>query len=307
VKDNKNFLEVNSAQPLKFKSLANLIASALHPNSTDSTARAATQSKFDIELREAVKNKRLDVYNYQVSEKLVSPSDDELLTAKIFPETPKLKAFVARCGLELRYIEDGNGPELWTLKNAAQAIQKQEEWHDGVRDSFLKKLIKAASDGSLIVRDPHDDFPYRPSTVREFHDLVTPDDLDAWFVMQGRNLRFPRPPKLEVLAAQQLIGSELGSAPTSTLPIQRTKAWTLKTSITRFPGYRHALYEFLKAEHVAEKPLPKARDVLNAWVVKSPLDIQVMTDGIKYNDCEGNPKEANLKNINMTIAGLLEK
>jgi hypothetical protein len=141
------------------------MASALHPNSTDSTARATAQSKFDTELRTAVKSKQIDVYNYQVSEKLVSPSDDELLTAKVFPEQLKLRTFVERCGLELRYIEHGNGPELWTLENAAKAIQKREEWQDGVLDSFLKKLIKAASDGALIVRDPHDDLPYRPSTV----------------------------------------------------------------------------------------------------------------------------------------------
>jgi hypothetical protein len=307
VKDSNKFLEINSAQLLKFQSLASLMASALHPNSTDSTARAATQTRFDIELREAVKNKQLDVYNYQVSEKLVSPSDDELLTAKVFPEQLKLRSFLARCGLELRYIEHGNGPELWTLENAARAIQKQEEWHDGARDSFLKKLMKAAKDCALIVRDPHDDLPYRPSTVREYNDLVTADDLDAWFVKQGVNLRFPRPPKLEIQAAQQSTVGAPGSASASTQPIQRTDMWKLKTTVQRYSGYRLPLYRFLKAEFAQGKPCPKARDVLEEWGRNCPIDIQVMPDGLKYNNAKGESKEADLKAIQQAIKNLLDE
>lgn len=90
------------------------------------------------------------------------------------------------------------------------------------------------------------------------------------------------------------------------VPDQDGPGWSLKTSIKRAPGYRWPLFQTLKAAHVAGKPCPKARDVLDTWTMKPPPDVQVMPDGVKYNDGLGKPKEANLKAIQQAIKNLLE-
>ncbi len=89
-------------------------------------------------------------------------------------------------------------------------------------------------------------------------------------------------------------------------PAKAVPNWSLKTSIKRAPGYRWPLYQVLKAAHTAGQPCPKARDVLDAWKQSPPSDVLVMTDGVKYNDGLGNPKEANLKAIQQAIKGLLK-
>lgn len=79
--------------------------------------------------------------------------------------------------------------------------------------------------------------------------------------------------------------------------------WGLK-SFERLLGYRWELYKVLSAAHRAGKSRPKARDVLEVWKLNPPADVQVMPDGVKYNDRAGNPREANLKAIQQAIKGL---
>lgn len=83
--------------------------------------------------------------------------------------------------------------------------------------------------------------------------------------------------------------------------------WCPIDSIKRAPGYRWPLYQILKAAHIAGKPCPKARDVLEAWRSNPPSDIEVMSDGVKYNDGVGTRKEANLRAMQQSINGLLKK
>ncbi len=82
--------------------------------------------------------------------------------------------------------------------------------------------------------------------------------------------------------------------------------WSLKTSIERAPGYRWPLYQALKTAYIAGQPCPKARDVLDTWKLNPPPDVQVMPDGVKYDDGLGNQKEANLKAIQQAIKNLLK-
>lgn len=81
--------------------------------------------------------------------------------------------------------------------------------------------------------------------------------------------------------------------------------WKPKLSIERAPGYRWPLYQLLKTAHAAGGSCPKPREVLEIWKFNPPLDIEVMTDGVKYNDGLGNQREANLKAIGQAIKGLL--
>ncbi|WPC65679.1 hypothetical protein SBP18_14425 [Rhodoferax ferrireducens] len=89
-------------------------------------------------------------------------------------------------------------------------------------------------------------------------------------------------------------------------PAKAGPGWSLKTSLERAPGYRWPLYQVLKAAHIAGQPCPHARNVLDTWAINPPLDLQVMPDGVKYNDALGNPKEANLKAIQQAIKGLMK-
>ena len=89
-------------------------------------------------------------------------------------------------------------------------------------------------------------------------------------------------------------------------PDKAGPGWNLKTSIDRAPGYRWPLYQFLKAAHIAGQPIPKAREVLDAWALKPPPNVQVMSDGIKYDNGLGKTKEANLRAMQQAIKGLLK-
>jgi hypothetical protein len=180
VKDSKKYLDISLGQMWKVASLPGLMASALHPNCTDMPARAALQSKFDKALRTAVKAGQIKVCNPQSLETIQSPSEDELLGAKVMPEQFLLRQFFERHGLEQRMTEDGNGPKYWTLENAAKAIQIQEEWHDGSRATLLKQLIIAALDGTLKVRHPHTNMAYVPTAESGYNSLVMPADVNVW-------------------------------------------------------------------------------------------------------------------------------
>jgi hypothetical protein len=170
---------------------------------------------------------------------------------------------------------------------------------------LLISLREAASDKKLVLSDPDTGgTPLAPNAqILLWNHWVSPQAVNAllasWKVTY--QLEWPRPWRLPATE------NALSNVQSSAIPVQRATAWRLKTSIKRFPGYRQALYAFLKVEHVAGKPIPKARDVLSAWQSASPPEIQVMTDGVKYNDGKGNLKEADLKAIQQAIVRLVDK
>jgi hypothetical protein len=76
----------------------------------------------------------------------------------------------------------------------------------------------------------------------------------------------------------------------------------------RFPGYRKPLYDLLKTANIAGEPRPTARDVLDRWKHKPPPDVpEVMSDGLKYFDANGDTKTADLKAIQQAIKNLTIK
>ena len=77
--------------------------------------------------------------------------------------------------------------------------------------------------------------------------------------------------------------------------------WRL-TEPKRYQGYGKPLYDLLKATHIAGQPRPKPRDVLDAWKKNRPPEVtEVMVDGIKYYDANGNTKTADLGAIRAAI------
>lgn len=77
--------------------------------------------------------------------------------------------------------------------------------------------------------------------------------------------------------------------------------WIL-TMPKRFPGYSKPLYDYLKAAHVASKPCPTVRNVLDDWKVNKPVDVaKVVSDGLHYFDANGDTKLADLAAIRKAI------
>lgn len=189
----------------------------------------------------------------------------------------------------------------YTIAEIATILAKE---NGLVEMKLLARLQEAANEKKLVVNDPDTGgTPIAPNAqILLWSHWVSPKTVNELLASWGvtYQLQWPRPWSLSA------IEKGLNNAQNSAQPIQRSTAWKLKTSIKRFPGYRQALYEYLEAAHVAGQPLPKARGVLNAWKNTLPPDIQVMTDGVKYNDGKGNLKEANLKAIQQAIKGLLD-
>ena len=78
----------------------------------------------------------------------------------------------------------------FTLAEAAHGIAAQEGWHQGAESTLLAQMEQAVHEGQLKVIHPHTNLPYKPETVRNFYELVTPATLDAWFKNQQVTLRW---------------------------------------------------------------------------------------------------------------------
>lgn len=81
----------------------------------------------------------------------------------------------------------------FTVEEAAQALGEQEGMHGGARQTLLARMMEAARDGNLTVRDPHTDLPFRPAEVHGYYELVTPADVNAWLAGCGVGYRWSVP------------------------------------------------------------------------------------------------------------------
>lgn len=81
--------------------------------------------------------------------------------------------------------------------------------------------------------------------------------------------------------------------------------WSIKTSILRAAGYRWSLLQVLKAAHADGKPCPKAREVLDIWRINPPLELQILTDSVRYDTGTGKRREADFRAIQQAIRNLL--
>ena len=78
-------------------------------------------------------------------------------------------------------------------------------------------------------------------------------------------------------------------------------AWTVNKS-QRERGYNVPLHRLLAAANKEGKPRPTARDVVEAWRINRPAEIEkVLNDGIDYYDTKGNAKPADLEAIRKAI------
>ena len=182
------WLAVEESKTVRFSELAHLMAKAMHPGDDELMSYAAARINLETELKQAVKDGALTVRNAAGLGRHTFAHGDALQRAVMLPQD--LRPFLAERGIELRLTPHGNGPDLWTLENAAAAIAEQEQWHDGARGSLESALLEAASSRALVVRNPHTDLPKTDGDVRAFYELVTPSDVKAWLEKQDAPYRW---------------------------------------------------------------------------------------------------------------------
>ena len=209
------WLAVEESKTVRFSELAHLMAKAMHPGDDELMSYAAARINLETELKQAVKDGALTVRNASGLGPHTFAHGDALQRAVMLPQD--LRPFLAERGIELRLTPHGNGPDLWTLENAAAAIAEQEQWHDGARGSLENALLEAASSRALVVRHPHTDLPKTDGDVRAFYELVTPSDVNAWLEKQGAPYRWS-------VARPEMKPEPQAATPAPAKPLQRGSA-----------------------------------------------------------------------------------
>lgn len=173
----KYWLAVEDGQLVRFSDLPQMMANALHPEG--GLAYDDAYINLEEELKLAVSDGLLKVRNPAGLGFLTSPHGDALQRAVLNPSVD-LKPFLNARAIELRISPHGNGPNYWTLENAAAAMQAQLNWHDGTRAEFQDQIQEAAQSGALVILDPRTCLPVRLERVHTYWEYVTPDSVNKW-------------------------------------------------------------------------------------------------------------------------------
>lgn len=188
----KYWLAVVDGQLVQFSELPHMMATAMHPEG--GMAYGAARINLEDELKLAVRDGLLRVRNPAGLGFHTFPHGDALQRAVLIPDTD-LKPLLNARGIELRITPHGNGPDYWTLGNAAAAMQEQMNWHDGTRAELQDDMQEAAKSGALVILSPRTCLPIRPERVRTFWEYVTPDSVNAWLATLKAPYRWnPAPP-----------------------------------------------------------------------------------------------------------------
>lgn len=180
------WLAVEDGQAIRFSDLPHMMAKAMHPASD--MGYGAARVNLEEELPKAVQRGELVVRNPLDLGHHTFPLGDALKRAVMLPND--LRPFLESRGIELRINPHGSGPEFWTIENAALAIAEQEGWHHGARGTLLDQMVTAANARELTVRDPHTGLHKKSGEVRQYWELLAPEDVNTWLGSQGVKLRW---------------------------------------------------------------------------------------------------------------------
>ncbi len=173
-------LELPAAAPVRIGDLPGMMAGAMH---TDEFARVVAEDGIWRELRAMVDAGTLQPLNALTMLPHEFPVGDGLRRAVLLPFS--IRPMLQAQGIELRLIEPGNGPDLWSLANAARDVGEIQGWSKRQAETLCEQMLCAARDGALVVRNPHTDLPvplHKRATVRDFYELVTRDDVNVWLM-----------------------------------------------------------------------------------------------------------------------------
>jgi len=119
------------------------------------------------------------------------PADTAILTHANFGSSSGTAT--ARAGEYVEYLEAimrRQSEGVFTVSEAAQVLVDARPGAQ-VR-TMLSKMHQAYRDGKLVVRDTGDMLPKRVAdTFRDYIDVVTVADVDAWLAAEGAGYRFP--------------------------------------------------------------------------------------------------------------------
>lgn len=190
----KYWLAVVDGQLVRFSDLPHMMASALNPEG--GMDYGVARINLTEELTQAVRDGKLTVRNPAGLGVHTFPHGNALQQAVLMPDID-LEPFLNARGIELRITPHGNGPEYWTIENAANAMQEQLNWHDGTRAEFQDQMQDAAQCGALLTFDPRTCLPpIRTERVRTYWEYVTPSSVNAWLESLKAPYRWSPPPPL---------------------------------------------------------------------------------------------------------------
>lgn len=109
---------------------------------------------------------------------------------KRFAETLQIEVVIEPPAFSLAPNNSADAKAYLTIDEAASAIAKKYGFNTPTTDTIREQLSAAADNGELTVRHPHTLLPYRPDTRRNFYELVSVTDLDAWLKKQGAEYQF---------------------------------------------------------------------------------------------------------------------
>lgn len=147
---------------------------------------------------------------------------------------------------------------------------------------------QAAKEGVLRVRHPGTHGPFPAGLKLRDNAVVLLSDAVAYFADRGLSVTIeePVPPAPDTA---------------TTAPNIELKAWQVFKP-KRFNGYTAPLHKLLNKAFIAGEPRPTARDVLEAWRLKKPIEVShVLQDSIDYYDSKGNTKTADLEALRKAI------
>lgn len=195
---NTKFLRVGEIPALTTK--------AIHPESEDDSdsqdlARAGCQINHEEALDKAIKARMVTPLNPLSYEQHTFPFGDALRRAII--NLDDFKRFAASLQIEVVMWDEpaqtqdtdnvaGIRTHL-TIREAASALAEKYGFNENTTNTMRAQLIEAAERGDITVRHPHTLLPYTPSTRRDFYELVSVADLNAWLEKQGAEYRLDSP------------------------------------------------------------------------------------------------------------------
>lgn len=213
---------------------------------------------------------------------------------KRFAETLQIEVVIEPPAFWLASNDSAGTKAYLTIDEAASAIAKKYGLNTPTTDTMREQLSAAADNGELTVRHPHTLLPYRPDIRRNFYELVSVTDLNAWLKKQGAEYQLD-----EVLTRDTLKPSltidDVTYSKTGLTIFDATEALAEKYALNK-PAKENLLERLLEAAHRGElvvrdslgfpyTPLHAEKhyyipelvsaDDLNAWLEKQRVEYRL--------------------------------
>ncbi len=139
---------------------------------------------------------------------------------------------------------------------------------------------------------------HKPRTLRDWHQTARGLGLTyhSWIDGYIEATTPPAPPVADTAPPE----------PQAAAVVAAAVVWSIKRP-QRFQGYGNPLFKLLTAAHVEGRPIPTAREVIDAWSAQRPPEvIEATGDTLKYYDAKGNTKAADLDAIRQAINRMID-